>query len=533
MKTRLGFAAILFFLCSVPLRAATPSTSRSAKPLAWDSDTYAYLYDYDGAGNVIKAGDDQYRYDAFGRLVYGTAKTAAFTDNLQTFSYDRFGNLLKVTTTSGGQSSVDGFAVDADRNQLSNVVPCPPGSTTCHLGAYDAEGNRTGTVTGVTEYQWDAAGMMTELNLASRHEEYVYDANDERIAVVDRPGNTARYTLRGADKKVLREMSHDPLSGTWSWSRDYVYRDGILLAEYLAAEPGPGPQRHYHVDHLGTPRLITDAGGYKVSLHTYWPFGAEARGSERDTERMKFTGHERDANPGAPGQELDYMHARYYGGIEGRFLSVDPTWSSSALSQPQTWNRYSYVLNNPVRYTDPDGRCTNVLDCTLEGGAVAGPTGAVVGAAVGVGIVYVGSKVNWRAVGEFLLSGGGGGPEPAAEAYVQNMANHMAEQQEQASGETGTIYEVPGEATSSGRPYVGRHNQPEPNKTRRSNDGRDRTKAKVVDTYDANNKQEGRVKEQKAIDDRGGVKNLDNKRNEIAPKKNEPTVTPCTPKSVC
>lgn len=57
--------------------------------------------------------------------------------------------------------------------------------------------------------------------------------------------------------------------------------------------------------------------------------------------------------------------------------------------------------------------------------------------------------------------------------------------------------------------------------TRKSKDGRDRTKAETVDTYDADNTEEGRYKEQKAIDENEGVDNLDNKRNEVNPRKQE------------
>lgn len=67
-------------------------------------------------------------------------------------------------------------------------------------------------------------------------------------------------------------------------------------------------------------------------------------------------------------------------------------------------------------------------------------------------------------------------------------------------------------------PIIGRHNKPTPQKTRRSSDGRDRTQAEIVDRYDAANTMEGRIKEQTKIDDHGGVQNLDNRRNEIAPK---------------
>jgi RHS repeat-associated protein len=51
------------------------------------------------------------------------------------------------------------------------------------------------------------------------------------------------------------------------------------------------------------------------------------------------------------------MHARYYDPLMGRFVSVDPTWVSADLGKPQTWNRYSYVLNNPISNIDPDGKC--------------------------------------------------------------------------------------------------------------------------------------------------------------------------------
>jgi RHS repeat-associated protein len=65
-----------------------------------------------------------------------------------------------------------------------------------------------------------------------------------------------------------------------------------------------------------------------------------------------FTGHERDI--GLSLSELDYMHARYYSPNLGRFMSVDPVVGTVGSSQ--SWNRYSYVLNNPLAFNDPDGR---------------------------------------------------------------------------------------------------------------------------------------------------------------------------------
>jgi RHS repeat-associated protein len=146
---------------------------------------------------------------------------------------------------------------------------------------------------------------------------------------------------------VLREYLTD--SRGWSVGTDYVYRDGLLLA----AETQAG-RRHFHLDHLGTPRLITRASGDRVAYHFYYPFGEEATAFNQDSERMKFTGHERDlGSAGGAGDDLDYMHARHESPVTGRFLSVDKADGRSSV--PQSWNRYSYALGNPVRFIDPNG----------------------------------------------------------------------------------------------------------------------------------------------------------------------------------
>jgi RHS repeat-associated protein len=64
----------------------------------------------------------------------------------------------------------------------------------------------------------------------------------------------------------------------------------------------------------------------------------------------KFTGKERDAETG-----LDYFGARYFSAAQGRFTSPDPLLNSGRPEIPQSWNRYSYTLNNPLKYVDPDG----------------------------------------------------------------------------------------------------------------------------------------------------------------------------------
>jgi len=66
----------------------------------------------------------------------------------------------------------------------------------------------------------------------------------------------------------------------------------------------------------------------------------------------RFTGKERDGETG-----LDYFGARYFSANAGRFMSADAPFADQHAADPQSWNLYSYVRNNPLRYTDPTGRC--------------------------------------------------------------------------------------------------------------------------------------------------------------------------------
>jgi RHS repeat-associated protein len=68
--------------------------------------------------------------------------------------------------------------------------------------------------------------------------------------------------------------------------------------------------------------------------------------------RQMFTGKERDLETG-----LDYFSARYNSASAGRFSSPDPLLNASHPLDPQSWNKYTYVLNNPLRTRTRQG-CT-------------------------------------------------------------------------------------------------------------------------------------------------------------------------------
>ena len=89
--------------------------------------------------------------------------------------------------------------------------------------------------------------------------------------------------------------------------------------------------------------------------NNYTPFGSEWTSDVLDTDqKLRFTGHERDLmDPTHTTDDVDYMHARHYNLNLARFLSVDPVGGDPL--RPQSWNGYAYVLNNPLRFTDPFG----------------------------------------------------------------------------------------------------------------------------------------------------------------------------------
>jgi RHS repeat-associated protein len=94
-----------------------------------------------------------------------------------------------------------------------------------------------------------------------------------------------------------------------------------------------------------------------------------------------FTGQERDAaNSDGNGRNgLDFFQARYFAGVTGRFMSVDPGNAGANPGDPQSWNGYAYVGNNPLTYTDPSG-----LFAEQVGLCAAGPEGCAIGAAIGI-----------------------------------------------------------------------------------------------------------------------------------------------------
>lgn len=138
------------------------------------------------------------------------------------------------------------------------------------------------------------------------------------------------------------------------------------MAEYSTALATTPQVSYLTTDHLGSPRVVTDKNGTVNDRKDYSAFGEESTSAERssnteytaaDQLRKSYAGYEKDGESG-----LEFAQARYYNPTHGRFTSVDPLTASASLRNPQTFNRYSYVLNSPYKFTDPLGLSPNLSD---------------------------------------------------------------------------------------------------------------------------------------------------------------------------
>ena len=286
-----------------------------------------------------------YTYDSLNRI-----KSAAETSNnqpswQQVFNYDRYGNR------------------NFDANNTTTLGNCP--ANQCNP-TVDTANNRFTTNQG---YTYDLAGnVITDANSRT----FYYDAENKQKEVRDGSNNIIGQYFYDGDGKRVKKLSD-------AEATIFVYDGaGKLAVEYTVTTQTPQNLNTSYLtnDHLGSPRIITDQAGNVTSRKDFLPFGEEilnlsgrsqSSGYQADSVRQKFTGYERDSE-----SDLDFAQARMYSSKLGRFLTTDPLNPvlgrqeasnqkeanrefTRYLKQPQNWNRYTYSLNNPLRYTDPDG----------------------------------------------------------------------------------------------------------------------------------------------------------------------------------
>lgn len=361
--------------------------------------TYASSYSYTAHGAVgsVKLGNDLWEHTSFnGRLQsveigLGASSTDSGTLKLG-YSYGvrvnnvldatkNNGNLESQTITGAGLNLTQSYTYD-QLNRLKTFIETVHSSQTVSLAQtydYDRWGNRAITVgyrqsqtitptpqstsdfnpsnNRITNASYDNAG-----NLISAVSGYLFYYDAENKMIVHDDTSTVgtldnQYSYDGDGQRVKK------VTGTVTTV--FVYNAmGQMVAKYTD-DNSPSPTTgtsYFTADHLGTPRVITNKDKVVLSRHDYMPFGEEIKAPRGDRSasqgyveggdgvRQKFTQYERDNESG-----LDYAQARYYSNAQGRFTSVDPVMPAGISVDPQSWNRYSYCINNPLRYVDPTG----------------------------------------------------------------------------------------------------------------------------------------------------------------------------------
>ena len=150
-------------------------------------------------------------------------------------------------------------------------------------------------------------------------------------------------------------------TGALIWKRDIVYLGTLEAAEFDSAGI-----HVTQVDHLGSPRLVTGAGGLVESRQKYLPFGELLEQTGPYTPTKGYTNHEQTDTSG-----LIYMQARFYVPWFGRFASPDPA-RDQHFEETQSWNIYSYVRNSPIMSVDPTGMTTEGNGITQAVGGAEG-----------------------------------------------------------------------------------------------------------------------------------------------------------------
>lgn len=345
---------------------------------------------------------------ATGNLTSRTDNTRSLTES---FTYDSFNRL-----TGMGSRTVS-YASNGNITSMTGVGSMSYGDSShpYRITVYTPSTGADAVQMREQSASYSAIDRVTELSEGGRTAAFTYNAAGERVkmAVTDASGSVlTRYYLCG-------QYEYDSTS---SGTVERLYLGGdAYSAPVVYQRENSGSWTLYNIgrDYLGSVTHIASAGGSLIAEYSYDPWGRMrnpagqaiyAAGSEPEPMFGRgYTGHEHLTWFG-----LVNMNARLYDPAMGRFLSADPYVQAPDFTQ--NFNRYSYALNNPLKYSDPSGESLII--------------GAAIGAAIGLLSGYlIGQQhgaTGWQMAG--YIAGGGliGGLSGLAGGLVSNSLASMA-----------------------------------------------------------------------------------------------------------
>ena len=355
---------------------------------------HSFDYDYDYTGNV-KQRD----------IRFGLGSNASFTED---YLYDELYR-LKTRTISNIGNSTAYSALPSTLRMAESYTYDNWGNikSKTNVGYYSYDVNKTNRLTGV----WSGAN-----GTGSRYYNFSYDANGNvksdgkrsfAYTAFDKPlrvtqgANTTDFSY-GPDRQLYRRIDIRDNKTTDTLYIDGAYERTVLPtavtehkfyvgnAVITKRSNGSSDELYLHKDNQGSTTSITNAAGAVVQQFIYDPWGKQYSVSSSSVfttysspgTSKGYTGHNMIND-----FEVIHMGGRTYNPILGRFMQADPF--IQAPSNLQNYNRYSYVLNNPMSYTDPSGYFFK-----WAAGKLLGKTGARL-AGLGVGGLLGATAADW------------------------------------------------------------------------------------------------------------------------------------------
>jgi RHS repeat-associated protein len=315
--------------------------------------TTVQKYDYKyGAVNMLDGTVDETKNDGQIASIEGTIGTQKQWQ--QRFAYDSLGRLSEAGEyrgDNGQQSYLLNYDYDVYGNRYqkqSRNTNNPVSQSWVEDNAYSPTTNRF--TSGLT---YDDAGNVTT-DSRFRQRAFQYNANDRQKQSSNTDGtNPVASVYDGAGHRVATKVN-GVLTNVCVYDAA-----GDLVAEYSGSVSYAGTS-YVMGDHQGSTRVVM-SGNTVVSRHDYLPFGEDIPGtvgmrstsqgySQPDGVRQKYAGMEQDDST-----NMSHTLWREFDNLSARWTAPDPYGGSMSVSSPQSFNRYTYVNNDPVNQTDPAG----------------------------------------------------------------------------------------------------------------------------------------------------------------------------------
>lgn len=299
-------------------------------------------YVWDTAGNLTSRNDanqgvtENFVYDNLYRLTSATVTG----QTAQTVTYANNGNILS-------KSDVGSYTYSPTK---IHAVTAAGGATY----GYDANGNLTNKNGALVT--WYASNKLASISQTGASSSFEYTPSGQywKQNANYSNGTETTWYIGG-----MMEIVASTINGITSY-RHHIQANGRIVAIVNRGSNGANNTVYPLTDHLGGVESITDSAGAIIVKESFDPWG-KRRGANwvglpsstdltniANNTRRGYTGHTMLDNVG-----LVHMNGRVYDPVLGRFLSADPFIQYP--EETQSWNRYSYVFNNPLSYVDPSG----------------------------------------------------------------------------------------------------------------------------------------------------------------------------------